>query len=135
MVTHGLSVPAQVTFRILVFRPFVGEVIVGRLSDSHSCAPARPALTACSCSPLHCSLEYCGHWRLLRRRVAHRQASALPDTVTACMPVLVGHAVIQGLSSVFSETCMLDADGASRACKLAPDLGISSKTSLSLVES
>ena len=90
-------VPAQVTFRILVFRPFVGEVIVGRLSGSHSCAPARPALTACSYSLLHCSLGYCGLSRLLRRRVAHRQASAFPDTVTACMPVLVGHAGEPGL--------------------------------------
>jgi len=33
----------QATFRVLVFRPFCGEVLVGRITHAHPCGPARPA--------------------------------------------------------------------------------------------
>lgn len=36
------DVSQQATFRVVVFRPWVGEVIVGRLMDSDSYGPCPP---------------------------------------------------------------------------------------------
>ena len=40
--SQELMRPQQATFRVVVFRPWVGEVIVGRLMDSDSCGPCPP---------------------------------------------------------------------------------------------